>query len=116
VCFEKHKVRILCDFILCVLRGEGGGTSRGIVEPHTLKVPCTLLPVVALVDRAQRLGYERFALDAVPQTVMAQKLFRAVGSQETQPYYPNPVSETKFSALSSLREMARGPATAELYR
>ena len=72
--------------------------------------------ICALMDRARQLGYERLVLDAVPQTVVAQQLYRAMGFEETLPYYSNPVPGTKFFALSlSARNIAQ-PAAAELYR
>ena len=45
-------------------------------------------------------GFVQLILDAVPQTVMAQNLYRALGFQETAPYYANPVEGTKFFALT----------------
>lgn len=56
--------------------------------------------VAALIARARQLGFERLILDAVPQTVVAQALYRAIGFQEIEPYYANPVPDTKFFALS----------------
>ncbi|MES2951977.1 MAG: GNAT family N-acetyltransferase [Pseudomonadota bacterium] len=55
--------------------------------------------VNALTARASQLGYVRLVLDAVPQTVVAQKLYHAIGFQETAPYYANPVPGTRFFAL-----------------
>lgn len=52
-----------------------------------------------LVLRARRLGFERLILDAVPQTVVAQQLYEAMGFTETAPYYPNPVPGTRFFEL-----------------
>lgn len=54
----------------------------------------------ALITRAKALGFERLVLDAVPQTVVAQALYRAKGFAETAPYYANPVPGTKFFTLS----------------
>lgn len=56
--------------------------------------------IAALIARATALGFERLILDAVPQTVVAQGLYRAVGFEETAPYYANPVPGTKFFALT----------------
>ena len=55
--------------------------------------------VAALMVRARQLGYERLILDAVPQTTVAQALYRTIGFQEIEPYYANPVPGTKFFAL-----------------
>lgn len=58
--------------------------------------------VSALVQRAKELGFERLILDAVPQTTVAQSLYRTLGFQEVEPYYANPVPGTKFFALALL--------------
>ena len=70
--------------------------------------------ITALVDRARQLGYARLLLDAVPQTVVAQQLYRAMGFEETAPYYPNPVPGTNFFALSLAARDGTKPAAAEL--
>jgi putative acetyltransferase len=70
--------------------------------------------IAALVDRARQLGYERLILDAVPQTVVAQQLYRAMGFEETASYYPNPVPGTNFFALSLAARDGTKPAAAEL--
>ena len=56
--------------------------------------------IKTLVGRARALGYQRLILDAVPQTTVAQQLYRAMGFEETDPYYANPVEGTRFFALS----------------
>lgn len=66
--------------------------------------------IASLVQRARRLGYGRLILDAVPQTRVAQQLYQAIGFQEIPPYYANPVSGTKFFALS----LATSPCGAEI--
>jgi putative acetyltransferase len=72
--------------------------------------------ITALVDRARQLGYERLILDAVPQTVVAQQLYQAMGFEEIEPYYPSPVRGTKFFALSLSAKNGTQPAAAALYR
>lgn len=64
--------------------------------------------VAALMARARQLGYERLILDAVPQTTVAQALYRTIGFQEIEPYYANPVPGTKFFALQ-LHQHPGGP-------
>jgi putative acetyltransferase len=49
-----------------------------------------------LIARARVLGYQRLILDAVPQTVHAQDLYRAMGFTEMAAYYEQPVAGTKF--------------------
>ena len=56
--------------------------------------------VTALIKRTQQLGYERLILDAVPQTTIAQQLYRTIGFLETEPYYANPVPGTRFYELA----------------
>ncbi len=55
-----------------------------------------------LVQRAAGLGFDRLILDldAVPPTVVAQRLYRTLGFEETAPYYPDPVAGTRFFALA----------------
>lgn len=55
--------------------------------------------MTALVQRATGLGFARLILDAVPPTVVAQRLYRTLGFEETAPYYPAPVAGTRFFAL-----------------
>ncbi|WP_460837334.1 GNAT family N-acetyltransferase [Noviherbaspirillum agri] len=52
-----------------------------------------------VIAKARSLGFSRLILDAVPQTVVAQALYRALGFVETDPYYADPVPGTKFFAL-----------------
>lgn len=70
--------------------------------------------VTTLMARARQLGYARLILDAVPQTAVAQHLYRAMGFEEIGPYYPNPVPGTKFFALSLAAPKGAEPAAAEL--
>jgi len=52
-----------------------------------------------LIATARGLAYQRLILDAVPQTVHAQKLYRAMGFVEIDAYYEQPVAGTKFFEL-----------------
>lgn len=56
--------------------------------------------ITALIGRAQAIGCRQLVLDAVAQTTIAQQLYQAMGFQETEPYYANPVPGTKFFKLS----------------
>ncbi|WP_295765993.1 GNAT family N-acetyltransferase [Undibacterium sp.] len=49
-----------------------------------------------LIATARGLGYQRLILDAVPQTLHAQELYRAMGFTEIAAYYEQPVVGTKF--------------------
>jgi len=55
--------------------------------------------VAALKGRAGQMGFSRLLLDAVPQTVHAQRLYVAMGFREIAPYYPTPVEGTRFYEL-----------------
>lgn len=52
-----------------------------------------------LIERAATLGFKRLILDAVPQTIVAQRLYRSMGFSEIGAYYDNPVEGTKFFEL-----------------
>lgn len=56
--------------------------------------------LAAVTAKARALGFSRLILDAVPQTVVAQRLYTATGFVETEPYYPDPVPGTRFFALT----------------
>ncbi|RIX40977.1 MAG: GNAT family N-acetyltransferase [Rhodocyclales bacterium GT-UBC] len=52
-----------------------------------------------LIAQARQLGFRRLILDAVPQTTVAQVLYERLGFTEIAPYYPNPVTGTRFFSL-----------------
>lgn len=56
--------------------------------------------VGAVAQRARELGFRRLMLDAVPQTVHAQRLYLRMGFTPTPPYYADPVPGTKFFELA----------------
>lgn len=45
------------------------------------------------------LGYDRLVLDAVPPTIKAQALYERMRFTEIEPYFHNPVPDTKFYAF-----------------
>jgi carbonic anhydrase len=55
--------------------------------------------VAGLKGRAVQMGFGRMLLDAVPQTLHAQRLYVAMGFREIAPYYPTPVAGTRFYEL-----------------
>ena len=63
-----------------------------------------------LMERARLLDYQQLILDAVPQTSVAQGLYRAIGFQESAPYYPDPVQGTRFFTRS-LQSVLHRPVT-----
>jgi putative acetyltransferase len=54
----------------------------------------------SLLQEARAAGFARLILDAVPPTVMAQKLYRTLGFVNTAPYYANPTPGTQFFELA----------------
>lgn len=65
--------------------------------------------IASVTARARTLGFSRLILDAVPQTVVAQQLYRTLGFVETDPYYANAVPGTRFFALALDDERATQP-------
>jgi putative acetyltransferase len=85
-----------------LLRHDAGTAEvkRLYVRPKFRGLQLGKLLVDSLIQHASQLGYVRLILDAVPQTVVAQHLYRSIGFQHIEPYYPNPVSGTHFFALA----------------
>lgn len=67
---------------------RGAGVGRRLVE--------------ALVDRARGQGYRDLYLDTLPEMGVAQRLYRALGFEETSAYVHNPVPGSKFFRLTLL--------------
>ena len=58
----------------------------------------------AAIEAARRAGYRELWLDTLPDMAAAQALYRRLGFEVTDPYYPPPVAGTIF-----LRKMLAGP-------
>lgn len=79
--------------------GEVAEVKRLYVRPPYRGHALGARLIDCVIAKARMLGFSRLILDAVPQTVVAQQLYRSLGFVETDPYYANPVPGTRFFAL-----------------
>ena len=52
------------------------------------------------VERARELRYAQIVLDTLPAMTEAQSLYASLGFRETESYYPNPLSGTRYLELA----------------
>jgi ribosomal protein S18 acetylase RimI-like enzyme len=64
---------------------RGSGIGRALVE--------------ASMAKARDLGYQRIVLDTLPGMLAALSLYRSLGFEDTEPYYPNPVTGARYMML-----------------
>jgi putative acetyltransferase len=75
---------------------RGGGLGRRLAE--------------RIIGEARARGYHEMLLDTLPVMQGAQKLYAALGFRDIDPYYPSPISGTRYMALH-LKQMRKDPAT-----
>ena len=63
---------------------------------------------VALIERAETIGYQRMRLDTLESMHTARTLYESLGFREIEPYYHNPIERVVFYELA-LRKRCQEP-------
>jgi GNAT superfamily N-acetyltransferase len=77
-----------------------GEIKRLYVRPGARRGGAGRLLAEGIISAAKDLGYSHLLLDTLPEMHAAQRLYRALGFQPTEPYRFNPVPGTVFLKLS----------------
>ena len=92
------------DAVGCVgLRSLGGDRccemKRLYVDPKGRGLGVGKTLVEAVIEEAQRLGYQAMRLDTLPDMTSARKLYKSLGFTEISSYYDTPIEGTIFLEL-----------------
>jgi putative acetyltransferase len=74
--------------------------KRVYVQPEQRGIGLGRLLVGRVLDEARAIGYRRICLDTLPSMTQAAAMYLALGFEEIPPYRHNPVSGTRYMALS----------------
>eukprot|EP00241_Pyramimonas_parkeae_P019900 CAMPEP_0114316392 /NCGR_PEP_ID=MMETSP0059-20121206/23175_1 /TAXON_ID=36894 /ORGANISM="Pyramimonas parkeae, Strain CCMP726" /LENGTH=157 /DNA_ID=CAMNT_0001442313 /DNA_START=1257 /DNA_END=1730 /DNA_ORIENTATION=- len=78
----------------CPDAGEGCcEMKRMFVQPNQRGHKAGYKLAVAVLDKAKELGYKCMVLDTLERLQSATKIYRALGFQECEAYYHNPIEE-----------------------
>jgi GNAT superfamily N-acetyltransferase len=104
----------------CLLLARGAGDFLGCIGVRPLSTPdCEMKRlyvrpaargggigrelVLAAIERARSMGYQRMLLDTLGGMSAARALYSTLGFRETEPYCHNPIPGTTFMALDLRR-------------
>ena len=82
--------------LACVASMRSGEIKRLYVRPAYRGRGLAKQLTVRMLEEATRIGYERLVLDTLRSMTPAVSLYRSMGFQEIEAYYPNPFDAVYF--------------------